>query len=85
MIDFYGLVENKDSMDAKCTAAKVDPGVARQLLASLDYDVLRKEGKSSTLLMVGDASVTLELGMDYFLDAREALRKCGVEEMRWAF
>lgn len=72
-------------MDAKCTAAKVDPAVARQLLASLDYDLLRKEGKSSTSLMVGDASVTVKLGTDYFFDAREALRKCGVEELRWAF
>lgn len=72
-------------MDAKCTAAKVDPAVARQLLASLDYDNLRREGKSSTVLTVGGASVTVKLGTDYFFDSREALRKCGVKEMAWAF
>lgn len=71
-------------MDAKCATAKVDPAVARQLLASLDFDRVRREGKTSTVLTVGEASVTLDLGVDYFLDAREALRKRSPEEMKWA-
>lgn len=71
-------------MDTKCAAAGVDPAVARQLLASLDFDRVRREGKASTALTVGGACVTLELGADYFLDAREALRKRTPEEMKWA-
>ena len=72
------------SIDAKCASANVDAGVARQLLASLDYARVRREGKPSTALTVGEACVTVELGTDYFLDAREALRKQGLEEMKWA-
>lgn len=64
-------------MDAKCCAANVDSAVAKQLLVSLDYDRLRREGKASTVLTVGEASVTVNLGTDYFFDAREAL-KCAV-------
>ena len=71
-------------MDAKCAEAKVDPAVAKQLLASLDYDRVRREAKASTTLEVGDASVTLDLGTDYFVDAREALRKRTPGEMEWA-
>lgn len=71
-------------MDAKCATAKVNPVVARQLLASLDYDIVRREGKASTTLTVGDASVTVELGADFFLDARDALRKSSPEELKWA-
>lgn len=71
-------------MDAKCASAKVDPTVARQLLASLDYDRVRREGKTSTALTIGEASVTLDLGVDYFVDAREALRKRAPGEMKWA-
>lgn len=71
-------------MDAKCAAAKVDGAVAKQLLASLDYDIIRREGKASTTLTVGDASVTVELGADYFLDARESLRKRSPEALKWA-
>lgn len=74
----------QEAMEAKCTAAKVDAAVARQLLASLDYDLVRREGKASTVLTVGEACVTVELGADYFLDAREALRKRSPEEMKWA-
>lgn len=71
-------------MDAKCAAASVDPAVAKQLLASLDFDRVRREAKASTVLTVGEASVTLDLGADYFLDAREALRRRSPEEMKWA-
>ncbi|CAN0016661.1 unnamed protein product [Hapterophycus canaliculatus] len=71
-------------MEAKCDTAKVDAAVAKQLLSSLDYDRVRREGKASTLLTVGEASVTVELGTDYFWDAREALRKRSPEEMKWA-
>lgn len=72
-------------MDAKCATAKVDAAVAKQLLASLDYDIVRREGKASTTLTVGDASVTVDLGAEYFLDAREALRKQSPEALKWAF
>ncbi|CAM9890026.1 unnamed protein product [Pylaiella littoralis] len=75
---------DQEAMDAKCATAKVDPVVARQLLASLDYDIVRREGKASTTLTVGDASVTVELGADFFLDARDALRKSSPEELKWA-
>lgn len=71
-------------MDAKCAAASVDPAVAKQLLASLDFDRVRREAKATTALTVGEACVTLELGADYFFDAREALRKRSPEEMKWA-
>lgn len=71
-------------MDTKCAAAKVDAAVASQLLASLDYARVRREEKPSTVLTVGEACVALELGTDYFFDAREALRKRGPEEMKWA-
>lgn len=74
----------QESMDAKCAAAKLDSVVARQLLASLDYDIVRREGRRSTTLTVGEASVTVELGTDYFFDARDALRKHSPEEMKWA-
>lgn len=62
----------------------MDSAVVRQLLASLDYDRLRREAKASTVLTIGETSVTLELETDYFFDAREALRKSGLEEMKWA-
>lgn len=78
------LINYQESLDAKCAAAKVDAAVARQLLASLDYARVRREAKPSTVLTVGEACVTVELGTDYFLDAREALRKGGLEEMKWA-
>lgn len=71
-------------MDAKCSAAGVDAAVAKQLLASLDYDRVRREGKASTVLTVSEVSVTVELGNDYFFDAREAVRTCGLEELKWA-
>lgn len=71
-------------MDAKCLTSKVEPAVARQLLASLDYDRVRREAKASTVLTVGEACVTVDFGIDYFFDAREALRKRGSVEMKWA-
>ena len=75
----------KDSMDAKCSAANVDPAVARQLLASLDYDRLRREAKESTVMTLGKASVTVRYGTDYFFDSREALRKRRPGDLAWAF
>ncbi|CBJ31410.1 Isoleucyl-tRNA Synthetase [Ectocarpus siliculosus] len=78
------LSVDHEAMDAKCVAAKVDPAVARQLLASLDYDRVRREGNATTVLTVGEACVTVDLGADYFLDAREALRKRCPEDMKWA-
>lgn len=74
----------QEAMDAKCVAAKVDPAVARQLLASLDFDRVRREGSATTVLTVGEACVTADLGADYFLDAREALRKRCPGDMKWA-
>lgn len=74
----------QEAMDAKCAATKVDPAVARQLLATLDFDRVRREAKASTVLTVGEACVKLDLGVDYFFDAREALRKRSPEEMKWA-
>lgn len=71
-------------MDAKCSAAGVDAAVARQLLASLDYDRLRREGKTSTVLTVAESSVTVKLGKEYFFGAREAVRVCGLKELEWA-
>lgn len=72
-------------MDAKCSAAGVDSPVVTQLLASLDYDRVRKEAKASLDLVVGEASVTVELGKEFFLDARAAVRQCGSKEIAWAF
>lgn len=65
--------DKQESMGKKCAAANVDAAVAGQLLASLDYARVRREGKPSTVLTVGEACVTLELGKDYFFDAREAM------------
>eukprot|EP00903_Cladosiphon_okamuranus_P006585 g6433.t1 len=75
---------DKVALDAKCAAASVDPAVTKQLLASLDFDRLRREATASTVLTVGEGCVTLDRGADYFFDAREALRKHSPEEMKWA-
>lgn len=68
----------------KCSAAAVDSAVVSQLLASLDYDRVRKEAKPSLDMTVGEATVTVELGKEYFLDARAAVRQRGSKELEWA-
>lgn len=71
-------------MDSKCSAAGVDVAVAKQLLVSLDYARVCREARASLAVIIGDKKLTLEAGEDYFLDAREVVRRHGPEDLAWA-
>lgn len=71
-------------MESKCFAAGVNAAVATQLLASLDFERVRNEGKTLTVLTVGETSVSVELGKEYFFDAQAAVRESGAKDLAWA-
>lgn len=73
------------ALDAKCRSASVDVAVVTQLMTSLDFDRVRRESKPSLSLTVGEATVTVDLGKEYFLDARAAVRQGGSRDLEWVF
>ncbi|CAM9142618.1 unnamed protein product [Choristocarpus tenellus] len=71
------------AIDKKCKEAGLDSDVTCQLLTSLDYDNLVQEDRSALELTVGNITVEVIKGDDYFYDAREALRACDQEKFAW--
>lgn len=65
----------QEAVKAKSVKAGVNVEVLAQLLTSLDYDRLRRDAKSSLVVTVGEASVTVDHGKDYFWDARSSIRE----------